>query len=226
MRLEDLLDSTAALRPLITTRDSLVLEHALASAKAAYEEEERRTQALEAKATTLLSVLGVTATLLAGSGTLLLDQARTMSDYLLGVLVGVFAIAIGCLTMTVYRALGAMRVASFAKPDPTTVLGMQSSTVIDLQHQHLADLLVSHHRNSRTNNEKAGWLRDAYTSLVVGVIGLLLAALVVAAYAVLVGWGVAPGEPSQTVPSPRLQSCDSVFQITLAWLGIDGRRFN
>lgn len=210
-RFEDLLDSSAAVRSAITTRDPAVLERALVSANAAYEEEERRTQVIEAKATTLLSVLGVTATLLAGSGTLLLDHARAMSDCLLGILVGVFTIAIGCLSMTVYRALGTMRVASFAKPDPTTVLGMQSLSAIDLQQQHLADLLVSHHRNSRINHEKAGWLRDAYAFLVVAVIGLLLAALIVALYAVLVGWGVAPGEPSQAVPSPRTQSCASQF---------------
>jgi len=178
------------LRPPITTRNQTLLAQALSYAERAYDQEEQRQDTIESKATTLLTGLGITATLLAAAGGLFLSQSweSATSAWLVMSLASAYLAAILFLGGSFWFALNAVRVNWSNRPDPRTFLDFQHSSPIDLQHEQIQDLLVSYCKNFNVNNERAADLKMGYLFLRLAGVSLLVASGLIAGYGLWVGF--------------------------------------
>ena len=188
---------TEPVRALITAADAAFLDQALLMAHEVHKEEVASGNAVETKAGTLMSALGVMASLLVAAGALLFadDEPLGGAKVLPEAVIVCFLVAAVLLFRAFYHGFRALNIGVIARPDPRTFLELQADLtdqVAELKRRQLADLLVSHRRNRTANNEKAAHLNEGYRCARWAVAFLLLAAVLIAGHAL---WSEVDGWP-------------------------------
>jgi hypothetical protein len=186
--LTDLPNTTDRLLPLLTSRDKAFIEESMKIARTAYEDEDKRTATIEGKVTTLVSALGVTASLMLGVSTLLINNVNNLGrleGWALILLLTPYAVAIGWFMYALQLAVQAVAVVFAARPDPRDIVELQRAGTTELRRHHVCNLLVSCRRNHDANNRKASYLKDGQEWFVRAAFALLVGAFGVILY---IGW--------------------------------------
>lgn len=149
---------------LLTSRESSFLTQAVVFAQQIHDAENRSGTTIETKATALVGILGIVATLLAGVTGLLFAQLTPATQCWLVILLlaGSIVVAGACLLVSLHHTVEALGVTWIAQPDPAMYVTLQHSPVEELLRGQLATLLVSEHNNRLINDQKAVSLQEGY----------------------------------------------------------------
>lgn len=183
---------TDALSQMPTNADAV--QGVLGFAKNLYDETDARRATVEAKATTILGVVGLAGSLITASAGLLLNASDFVTRgevWPLGIL---FVTTLSVFLYAAYKAVRSLRLAGWGYPGVLTLYQRDVSSA-ELNRQWAAHLLVAKAHNDSIVDEKGGWLKEAQAWFLLGLFLLLLTALTLLFVAAL-------GAPPQDSPFP------------------------
>jgi len=175
---------------LLVSSDTDYLNTALAICLAAFEDEEKRGQAVEAKGMSLIAATGLTTSVsIVASGTVL-AQSTHLPQWLVTLFAAALVGLLGCIGWTMWRKVQVVQVRFSMRPKSSRVLELQDQPDIELIKHRVADLLASYEFNADGNDWKVGYLREAQTTFLWAVLLLIANAALVITVLVLYGFQI------------------------------------
>jgi hypothetical protein len=168
-----------------TVTDEALPAALLAEAEAHYEGADARAESAERRATTLQGAVAIAAGLTLSGGGLLLDTSKIRGDSWRGIFaVGLVAVT-GCLIVAGYHAVVVTaRLHMWATPNAEDLLERAGRRLRDAQLERAADLLIAYGRNAGIATKKLDSMSQAARWFVRGLMLILAAAALLAAYAI------------------------------------------
>ena len=165
--------------PRSTRDDAADLDRVIQDLQAVAQAEERTQAALDSQATTLIAVLSIIATLLAGAGGIVLQEASQVpTHWLITVLLAsAYGTAGVCLVLALGQTVAVLQAPLPDRPDPAdpAIFETDEAAAGDMRRQYLAALRASARTTRTTTTAKAAHLRAAYRHLQRAALSLVLA---------------------------------------------------